>query len=84
MLGVPIDGPTSILSDNESVIKNTSAPESTLKRRSSAINYHHCREAVASGMCRTGWVGTHDNLADIATKSLPGSQRQKLTRQLLW
>jgi hypothetical protein len=39
MLGVPIDGPTNIFCDNEAVYKNTSLPESTLKKKHHSIAY---------------------------------------------
>ena len=33
MMGVPLDGPTSVYCDNESVTKNASVPESTLSKK---------------------------------------------------
>ena len=84
MFGVPLDGAASMLSDNEAVVKNSTAPESTLKKKHNAISYHRCREAVAAGMVRIAKVGTKDNLADLATKSLPAPQRSKLVRMILW
>lgn len=56
MFGVPIDGKTEVLCDNESVVKNTTAPESTLKKKHTAIAYHRCREAVAAGVIGVGFV----------------------------
>jgi hypothetical protein len=40
MLGVPMEGATNVFCDNESVVKNSSRPESTLKKRHDAIAYH--------------------------------------------
>ena len=40
MLGVPIDGETRILCDNQSVIKNGSFPESVLKKKHCSVAYH--------------------------------------------
>jgi len=37
MLGVPIEGPTDILGDNQAVILNCSCPESMLKKKSHSI-----------------------------------------------
>ena len=45
MMGVPIDGPTSLFCDNEAVVTNTTAPKSTLKKKHNAIAYHRTREA---------------------------------------
>ena len=52
MFGVPIDGSTDILCDNEAVYKNESTPESHLRKKPHSILYHMSREAVASGVCR--------------------------------
>ena len=49
MMGVPLDGPSNIYSDNMSVINNTQKPESVLKKKSNSICYHAIREAVAMG-----------------------------------
>jgi hypothetical protein len=47
MMGIQIIGPTSVFCDNESVIRNLTAPESSLKKRHNAIAYHRAREAQA-------------------------------------
>ena len=33
--------------DNQSVLANTTAPHSQLKKKSNSVAYHHCREGVA-------------------------------------
>ena len=48
MFGIPIEGPTNVFCDNEAVFKNTTIPESTLKKNHNSICYHHFREAVAA------------------------------------
>jgi hypothetical protein len=48
-MGVPISGPSYVYCDNNSVVCNTTAPESTLKKKSNAIAYHCVRESVACG-----------------------------------
>ena len=48
MMGVPLDGPTNVFCDNEAVVKNTTCPESQLKKKHVAICYHRVREACAS------------------------------------
>ena len=47
MLGIPVEQPTFILGDNQSVLANTSVPHSKLKKKSSSIAYHFVREVVA-------------------------------------
>jgi hypothetical protein len=48
MMGVPIEGAANILVDNDSVVKNSSTPTSTLNKRHDVICYHVVREAVAA------------------------------------
>ena len=78
MLGVPLEGPTNMFCDNESVFKNALILDSTLKKKHTSICYHHCREAVAS---RTVWVakeGTLTNLSDLFTKPLSQASREAI------
>ena len=49
MMGVPLDGPTSMYCDNESVTKNATIPELTFLKKHNAICYHKVRESVAAG-----------------------------------
>ena len=78
MFGVPIDGPTNIFCDNEAVYKNTSMPESVLKKKHHSIAYHRCREAVAAETVRVAKEGTKTNLSDLFTKLLPQPRRDEL------
>ena len=70
MFGVPIDRATIFFCDNEAVYKNTSIPESTLKKKHHSIAYHRCREAIAAKTIRVAKQGTEKNLADLFTKVL--------------
>ncbi|KAI2502900.1 Reverse transcriptase (RNA-dependent DNA polymerase) [Fragilaria crotonensis] len=78
MFGVPIDNPTNVFCDNEAVYKNTTMPESTLKKKHHSIAYHRCREAVAAGTVRIAKEGTKTNLSDLFTKLLPQARREEL------
>jgi hypothetical protein len=84
MMGIPIDGPTNVFCDNQAVVQNTTAPESTLKKKHTAINYHRVREAVAAEKIRIAKERTETNLSDILTKCLPGPRRRYLAGQILW
>ena len=44
MMGIPILSPTYIYADNQSVLVNSSAPTSVLRKKSSSIAYHFVRE----------------------------------------
>ena len=52
LLGVPLEGPTSVFCNNEVVFMNVSQPDSTLKEKHTSICYHRCREAVTNLMAR--------------------------------
>ena len=78
MFGVPLDGPTNVLCDNESVVKNSSRIDSTLHRKHVSIAYHAVRWAVAAEMIRVGWIPSKENIADALTKVLTGPNRDAL------
>jgi hypothetical protein len=40
MMGVPTEEATKVYCENESVVNATTRPESTLKKKHNAINYH--------------------------------------------
>ena len=77
MMGIPVEGPTYIYGDNQSVLANTTIPDSTLKKKSQSIAYHLVREGVARDEWRTSYVNTHDNPADLLTKQLPQGEKKK-------
>ena len=84
MMGIPVEGPTYIYGDNQSVLANTTIPDSTLKKKSQSIAYHYVREGVARDEWRTSYVNTHDNEADLLTKQLPhGEMRNGFVSNLL-
>ena len=78
MFGVHIDGPTNMLCDNESVVKNSSLLSSTLNKKHSSIAYHSVRWNVAAGVVRMAWIDGRFNLADAMTKRLSMERRQEL------
>jgi hypothetical protein len=78
MFGVPINGPTNIFCDNEAVTKNTTLPESTLKKKHHSIAYHRRQEAVAAGTIRVAKDLTATNLSDLFTKLIPQIRRDEL------
>ena len=82
MFGVAIDGPTSVMCDNQSVQKNVSIPTSQLGKKHNAICYHKVRESVAAGWIRVGWVESKNNLADLFTKVLNIPTRVGLIRKM--
>jgi hypothetical protein len=84
MMGIPVEECAYVWGDNQSVLHNTTAPESTLKKKSNAIAYHFVREGCAKDEWRTSYILTHDNVADLMTKPLAASdKRWKFVRMLL-
>jgi hypothetical protein len=84
MMGIPLIGPTSVFCDNESVVKNSTAPESQLKKRHNAIAYHRAREAQAAKIIRIAWESGDTQIADLLTKLMPGPRLKELVGYVLW
>ena len=47
MMGIPFDEQTFFYVDNQSVLANTTMPESTLNNKTQSIAFHHVREGTA-------------------------------------
>ena len=61
MMEIPVNVPAYIYGDNQSVIFNTTIPDSTLKKKSHSIAYHFTREAEAINEWRTAYVNMNEN-----------------------
>ena len=84
MMGIPCEGPAYVYGDNQSVLANTTIPDSVLKKKSQSLAYHFVREGCARDEWRTAYVNTHHNVADLLTKLLPsGEKRWKFVRMVL-
>ena len=84
MMGIKVDGPTSLFCDNEAVVTNSTKPESTLKKKHNAIAYHRVREALAAGIAKVANEDGLTNLADGLTKCLPGPRLKEIFSAILW
>ena len=78
MFGVPLDGPTDIFCDNNSVVLNSSNVESKLNKKNNSLAYHYTRWSVAAEIIRVAWIDGKENLADVFTKILPIIVREYL------
>ena len=76
-MGIPVQGPTCIYGANQSVLANTTIPDSTLKKKSQSIAYHFVHEVAARDEWRTTYVNTHDNEADLLTKQITHGEKRK-------
>lgn len=84
MMGIPLDGYAHVKVDNMSVVRNTSVPESQLKKRSNSIAYHFVRQMVAADVGRVSYEPGETNLADMLTKIQAGTTRQRLAKWVLF
>lgn len=84
MFGIPIDGPTNVFCDNQSVVTNASIPHSVLNKKHNAVCYHRVREAIASNIIRIAKEPGTENLADLFTKQLSGPKRRQYLRRLTY
>jgi hypothetical protein len=84
MMGIPIFGPTSVFCDNELVVKNSTTPKSTLKKRHNAITYHRAREAQVANFIHVAWESGDTQIADLLTKLMPGPRLKQLIGYVLW
>jgi hypothetical protein len=84
MFGIPIEGPTNVFCDNEAVTKNSTIPESTLKKKHNSIAYHRTREAVAASTIRVAKEDGKTNLADVLTKLLPQATKEFLCDKFMY
>ena len=84
MMGVDIEGPCSVFCDNNAVVLNSTVPESMLKKKHAAVNYHRVREAIAAGVIRVAKEDTATNVADMLTKLLPGPSLRAHANRVLW
>jgi len=84
MFGVPLDGPANVLVDNDTVIKNSTIPSSTLQKKHNAICYHFVRESVAAQIIRIACIPSSENLADMFTKILGASKLKAFMQNILY
>ena len=84
MMGVPIEGACRVKADNMSMVKNSSVPESQLKKKSNSIAFHYVRERAAAGVVAVQYEPTNTNIADMLTKTQSGPKRRDLARYVLY
>ena len=84
MMGVPIEGSSSVLGDNQGVIQNVTNPVLQLSKRHNAIANHKCREEVAAGAALLAYEPGKANCSDGLTKILVGQNFQKFLETTLY
>ena len=76
MMGIPVDEPSLMFGDNQSVLDNTANPGSTIKNKSQLICFHFILEGCACDEWRTAYVKTCDNIAYLLTKYIPNGEKR--------
>jgi hypothetical protein len=84
MFGIPIEGPANVLVDNDTVVKNSTVPSSTLQKQHNSICYHFVREAVAAQIMRIAYIPSGENLADMFTKPLSAIKLHEFCTKILY
>ncbi len=67
-LGVPVEGPSYMFGDNESVVNTAAAPEGRLLKRHNLLSYHRTREAISAGITRFFHIRSKMNPGDLLSK----------------
>jgi len=84
MMGVPIDRPYNVKADNMSMVKNSSVPESQLKKKSNSITYHCVQEKAATGVVIINYEPTTSNVLDMLIKTQSGPALKRLAGYVLY
>jgi hypothetical protein len=84
MMGIPIDGPTWLFGDNQSVITSSTIPSSKLNKRHNALSYHRVREAVAFKVLFFQYIKSEDNPSDLMSKLMGRTKFWQIVEPLLF
>ena len=77
-IGVPIEGPSIMFGDNESVVKSTTIPNSSLKRKSLLLAFHMIREAIAANIINSFHMPGKENPVDCLMEFIHGDEWSRL------
>ena len=83
MFGIPVEEPSYMYGDNQSVLAGSTRPESNLKKKAQSIVFHFIREGCAADEWHTTYINTSENISDLMTKPLSGEKRWRLVKMLL-
>ena len=83
-LGVPVETPTMMFGDNETVVNSSTVPHSKLMKRHNALSYHKTRESIAARILAFHHIPGTENPADILSKHWEYSAVWKQLQALLF
>lgn len=75
MMGIPLNGPANAVSDNETMVKNSTIPSSC---------YHFVRESFTTQTICIANIPSGQNLADMLTKSLGATKLHNFCQKILY
>ena len=81
-MDITMNSPISIFEDNQAAIKYCYSHEKAGRMRHVDVRFHWIRERLNSRSITLDYISTHDNPADIFTKTLKGEKLQKHTQSL--
>lgn len=76
--GLTQDFKVKVYGDNQSALFLAKNPAFSARTRHIGVQYHYIRELVSTGVVELEYVKSQDNVADMFTKSLPGTVFHKL------
>ena len=62
MFGIPVEEPSYMYGDNQSVLAGPTRPEPTLKKKPQNIAFHFIREGCVKDEWRTTYINTSENI----------------------
>lgn len=77
MMGISMTRGDFVYGDNQSVLWNTTYPDSVLKKKSNLVAYHFVREGCSANEWRTTYCRTAWKPSDLLTKSIPSGQNRR-------
>jgi hypothetical protein len=69
---------------NQSVVKNSTIPHSSMNKRHISLDYHRVREMIAAKILAFYWIDGKKNPADIVSKHWGYQQVWQLLKPLLF
>jgi hypothetical protein len=82
-MGVPLDGPSWMFGDNQSVITSSTIPESSLNKRHNALSYHLVHECIDAEIIYFIHVEGKFNPSDLFPKILGWAEFWPLIQPLI-
>jgi hypothetical protein len=81
-LGLSLNGPTTLLMDNQSAMKIAKNPQFHDRTKHIEVRYHYLRRKVEDEEIELEYVPTGEQVADIMTKGLTGEKHLKFSKDM--